>query len=126
MIVGITVISHWVLDLVTHRPDMPLWPGGPKLGMGLWDSVPGTLLVEGALFVAAIAAYSRSFPPMDRVGVWALASLVAFTGLIWLSGPWAPPPPDSTSVAAVAMAMWIFPLWAAWIERHRKFGKFDS
>ena len=40
------VVSHWVLDVVTHIPDMPLYPDGPKFGLGLWNSVPGTLAVE--------------------------------------------------------------------------------
>jgi len=33
--VGACVVSHWVLDWVTHRPDMPLYPGGPNFGLGL-------------------------------------------------------------------------------------------
>ena len=49
--------SHWVLDWISHRPDMPLWPGGPVLGLGLWNSIPGTVTVEGALFAAGIALY---------------------------------------------------------------------
>ncbi len=119
-IVGLTLISHWLLDFMTHRPDMPIWPNGPKGGMGLWNSVPGTLLVEGTLFAMAIVAYQRTFAARDRIGRWAFAGLVAFTGLIWLSGPWSPPPPNPSAVGAVALAMWIFPVWAAWIERHRR------
>src|SRR5687768_4256927 len=38
-VVGLAVLSHWVLDFVTHRPDLPLWPGGPMVGLGLWNSV---------------------------------------------------------------------------------------
>ncbi len=45
LLVGAVVVSHWVLDFVTHHPDLPLWPGGPKLGLGLWYSVPATILV---------------------------------------------------------------------------------
>ena len=119
MVVGLTLISHWVLDFITHRPDLPLWPNGPKVGVGLWNSVPGTLLVEGALFIVAIALYRRAFPPRDGIGRWAFVALIAFTGLIWLSGPWSPPPPTASAVEMVALAMWIFPVWAAWIERHR-------
>src|SRR5438876_5930947 len=43
------VVSHWILDFATHRPDMPLRPGGTeKFGRGLWNSVGGTLVVEGS------------------------------------------------------------------------------
>ena len=44
------VVSHWLLDFVSHRPDMPLWPGGPKLGLGLWNSVGATVGVETVMF----------------------------------------------------------------------------
>ena len=65
-VVGLAVVSHWVLDWITHRPDMPLWPGGPKVGLGLWNSVAGTVAVEGAMFVLGVALYltvtrSRTF-----------------------------------------------------------------
>jgi hypothetical protein len=122
MIVGATVVSHWILDFISHRPDMPLWPSGPRVGLGLWNSVPGTLLVEGALFVVAISMYRHAFPSKDRVGRWAFGTLIVFTALIWVSGPWAPPPPNASAVGTVALAMWIFPIWATWIERHRSKG----
>jgi len=60
LIIGLTVVSHWVLDFFMHRPDLPLWPGGPKAGLGLWNSIPLTLLVEGALFAAGVAFYLRA------------------------------------------------------------------
>jgi len=44
--VGIGVVSHWALDWITHRADMPLYPGGPKFGLGLWDSIAGTIVAE--------------------------------------------------------------------------------
>lgn len=119
VLVGAVVVSHWVLDFVTHRPDLPLWPGGPEVGLGLWHSVPGTLIVEGALFVVAIELYRRAFRPRDAIGRWSFRGLIGLTGVIWVSGPWAPPPPSATAIAAVGLAMWLFPIWAMWIERHR-------
>ena len=50
-VLGGLVLSHWVLDLITHRPDLPLWPGGPLMGLGLWNSVPGTIIIEASLLV---------------------------------------------------------------------------
>jgi membrane-bound metal-dependent hydrolase YbcI (DUF457 family) len=44
MMIGLGVVSHWVFDAVTHRPDLPLFPGGStRVGLGLWNSVSGTL-----------------------------------------------------------------------------------
>jgi hypothetical protein len=104
-IAGGVVVSHWVLDLITHRPDLPLWPGGTMLGLGLWNSIAGTLVVEGALFVAALVLYAKWTSPRDRVGRWAL---------------WGLPPPSSTVVAGVGLLMWLLPFWAQWIEGHRE------
>ena len=119
LVIGLTVLSHWVLDFVTHRPDLPLWPEGPRLGLGLWNSVPGTLIVEGALFLVAIVLYARVVPARDAVGVWSLWSLVVFTGAIWMSGPWGPPPPSVSALTVAALALFLLPIWGSWIERHR-------
>ncbi len=119
LIVGLTVLSHWVLDFVTHRPDLPLWPGGPTVGLGLWNSIPLTIAVEGALFAAAVMLYLRATRARDVVGRWAFWALVVFTTTIWISGPFSPPPPSAMAVAVVALALWLLPFWAHWIERHR-------
>lgn len=66
------VLSHWVLDVVSHRPDMPLAPGiHPVLGFGLWNSVPATLLVEGGVWITAVVIYIRATGPL-RLGAAAV------------------------------------------------------
>jgi len=113
------VVSHWLLDFITHRPDLPLWPFGPKVGLGLWHSVTGTAFVEGSLFAWAVVMYTQSTQPLDGVGRWSFWALIFFVGIIWISQPWSPPPPNPQSVAFVSLAMWMLPLWTHWIERHR-------
>lgn len=119
LLVAAVVVSHWFLDFITHRPDLPLWPGGPEYGLGLWHSIPATFIVEGLLFGAAIWLYTSAFPARDRTGTLAFWGLILFTTLIWVSGPFSPPPPGTQAIAVVGLLMWLFPLWAAWIERHR-------
>ena len=51
------VVSNWVLDFVTHRPDMPIYPGGARYGLGLWNSIPATVVIESAMFVIGFAIY---------------------------------------------------------------------
>jgi hypothetical protein len=119
-IVGATVFSHWVLDFVTHRPDLALWPGGPKVGLGLWHSVPATLLVEVPFFVVALVLYLRATRARDRIGSIALWALVVFLGLAYASNLTSPPPPDMKVVLWVAFAQWLFVPWGFWIDRHRE------
>jgi membrane-bound metal-dependent hydrolase YbcI (DUF457 family) len=114
------VFSHWLLDLVTHRPDLPLWPGGGMLlGFGLWNSVVATFAVEGMLFALALLAYMRRASARSAGGRWGLYGLVAVMTLIWAAGPFSPPPPSATAVAISALAIWVFPLWAGWIDRRQ-------
>jgi hypothetical protein len=119
LLVGL-VVSHWVLDVVTHAPDMPLWPGpSPRFGLGLWNSIPLTLLIEGAMWLAGIVLYLQMRPlstPGAKVAFW---SLVIITTLMWASGPWGPPPPNPTALGWFALIGWIIVPWAAWADRGR-------
>jgi hypothetical protein len=117
---GGLVLSHWILDFVTHRPDLPLWPGGPLVGLGLWDSVLGTFAVEGGLYLVALWLYARGSTGRDRTGRYALVGLGLLIGILWATQPWAPPPPSSIAVAWGALAMWLLLPWSAWIDRHRR------
>lgn len=119
VVVGALVASHWLLDVLVHRPDLPLWPGGPLVGLGLWYSIPATFLVEGTLLVSGVVLYRRAHPARDAAGRWAFVALIALVGVIWISGPFAPPPPSALAVALVGLSMWVFPFWVAWIDRHR-------
>jgi len=123
LLVGAAVVSHWVLDWITHRPDLPLWPGGAKVGLGLWNSIPATLVIEGALIAAGIAFYTRRFPARDRVGRWGFWMFIAVMTAIWASGPWSPPPPNVRAIAIVGLLMPLFVVWAHWIDRHRAPGR---
>jgi hypothetical protein len=53
-VIALLVVSHWVLDVATHWPDMPVYPGEPKLGLGLQNSVAGTVVVELAMYAAGV------------------------------------------------------------------------
>ena len=114
------VVSHWVLDAVSHAPDMPLTLGGPtRVGLGLWDSRPATLVVELGLLVLAVWLYARAAPARDRAGRLGLAALVVFLVVVYLAAVFGPPPPDARAVALGGLAMWLLVLWGAWVDRHR-------
>jgi hypothetical protein len=117
------VISHWVLDWVTHRPDMPLYPGSAKYGLGLWNSVPATLVVEGLMYVAGLTIYLRATRARDRIGRWGFFSLAATLVVIYLASAFGPPPPTIQALWMTALAgAVLLMLWAWWADRHRDAG----
>jgi hypothetical protein len=119
VLLAVGVVSHWVLDLVTHRSDLPILPHGPYVGLGLWDSLPGTLAAEIGLFAAGAAVYVRVTRARDAAGVWALWSLLLLLLGIWLASLFGPPPPSEGVLAWTALSGWLFVPWGYWIDRHR-------
>jgi len=114
------VLSHWALDVASHRADMPLLPGGgARLGLGLWSSVAATLAVEGSLFAGCAVLYVRTTRPIDRIGRWSLAALLAFLVAVYLASLFGPAPSSTAEVAWSAQAIWLLVAWGYWIDRHR-------
>jgi hypothetical protein len=113
------VLSHWVLDAISHKPDMPLAFGDLRVGLGLWSSVPATIVVEGLLFAAGISVYLRCTRARDRIGHLGLWALIVTLVGIYLGGIFGPPPPSVTAVAWTAQAMWLLVAWAYWVDKHR-------
>jgi membrane-bound metal-dependent hydrolase YbcI (DUF457 family) len=118
--IWIGVISHWILDWLTHRPDMPLYPGGPRFGLGLWNSVVGTLAVEIAMFAIGVWVYMRTTRPRDRIGRYAFGAYVTFLLVAYVSDRFGGPPPNVTTLiwSAIAAEV-ILVLWAWWFDAHR-------
>jgi hypothetical protein len=113
------VPSHWLLDYISHRPDMPLFPGGARYGLGLWNSFPATMAVEFILFAIGIALYLTTTQAKNRAGQYALWSLLIFLVLAYLASVLGPPPPSEHVIAVSALAMWLLVPWAAWADRNR-------
>ncbi len=120
LLVGALVPTHWVLDFIAHRPDMPIYPGGPKFGLGMWNSLPLTILVEYLLFAAGIAIYLIATRAKDRAGNLALWSLLGLLAVLYAASLVGPPPPSVRVLAFSALAIWLTVPWAAWADRHRR------
>lgn len=113
LVSGLAVFSHWILDWITHVPDLPLWPGGPNAGLGLWRVPAATVVVELALFLGGIVLYRRTKRP--RAG--AFWSYVVVLLLLYLASMLGPPPPNVRIVAWSALFMLVFIPWAWWADR---------
>lgn len=119
-VLGLLVLSHWALDAIVHRPDLPVAPGSATLvGLGLWNSLPATLVTEVGLLALGVWLYARTTRAVDRVGRWSLWSLVALILVIEGANVFGPPPPGVDAVAWAGLAQWLLVLWGYWIDRHR-------
>lgn len=120
IVVAALVVSHWMLDVIVHVPDLPLMPGlDTMVGLGLWQSKAATLAVEIPIFAAGVWLYVRSTRAKDKVGSYGLMGLVAFLAIIHVGNLIGPPPPDATAIAWVGQAQWLLVAWAYWVDAHR-------
>src|SRR5687768_14643530 len=122
LVVAAVVLSHWFLDFLVHRPDLPLAPGAAqRFGLGIWNSIPATLLLEGTLFAAALLFYLGRTRAADRAGSWGLWLTVALLLAAYAGAAFGPPPP---AVGAIAWAGLLGGALTAalgyWVDRHRR------
>jgi hypothetical protein len=121
LVVALLVVSHWVLDFVTHRPDMPLYPGGTPLGLGLWNSVAGTIAVEGVMFVVGLWLYVGATRARDRAGSYGFWAFIAVLLLSYFGSLFSPPPMTRAALAIGGIIFgWLFVAWAAGGDKHRE------
>ncbi|WP_207494115.1 hypothetical protein [Aridibaculum aurantiacum] len=117
---GVLVISHWLLDLVVHLADLPLWPGDSMmLGLGLWQWPIVTLTIEILFFVIAVALYLTSTDAAKTKGKFRILSLITFLVIIHLLNIFGPAPTDTNAVAWDAQTQWLLILWAWWADKKR-------
>jgi hypothetical protein len=114
------VVSHWVLDYITHRPDMPLYPGGAKYGLGLWNSVPATVALEVLMYAAGLWIYMTTTRARTAAGKWGIVSFAAFLMVAYLANIFGGPPPSVSAIWTIGIVgAVVLTLWAWWADRHR-------
>lgn len=115
ILLAVLVLSHWLLDLIVHRPDLPITPFDEfKVGLGLWNFPIIEILIEFGLFLLGTFLYYKSVKPKRKISFWLL---IFFFALIHLLNLFGPPPPSVNAVAWAGNLTWLFVLWAWWIEK---------
>jgi len=121
ILLGILVFSHWLLDLLTHRPDLQLFPWSDyKVGFSLWNSFTGTVLVEGLIFTAGIFIFYKVGILQRKSKQILFWSLVIFLAAIYVMNLFGPPPPSEEPIAFVGLSQWILIAWAYLIDKAPK------
>lgn len=121
IMIWIGVVSHWLLDFVVHRKDLPLYAGGRLVGLGLWNHRWWTIAIETTMFALAIGSYLLQTKAKDKIGTFAFWPFVIL--LLAAYGAVAFGPPPSASVKAIALGTLVTAfviLWAWWFDQHRE------
>lgn len=121
VVIGLLVLSHWVLDFLMHRPDLQLRPGSEtRVGLGLGNSLTATVVLEVVCFGIGLWLYTSSTRAKDSIGRYGFWSLMAVLFLGWVSTLLSGPPPNVASIGWGGLGMWLAVPWAWWADKHRE------
>ena len=118
---GVLVLSHWILDFITHRPDLPLLIGSnsPMVGLGIWNSVIATILIEGGIFILGVYLFIKITKARNKIGFYSFWSLIIFLILIYGMNLLGPPPESVDAIGYVGLSQWLIIAWGYWINKNR-------
>ena len=120
ILLGVLVLSHWILDFIVHEPDLMLFPwSNIKVGLGLWNSVALTILVEGAIFILGSYLYLISTKAKNKTGLFSLWGLLIFLVVIYIINIFGSPPPSTSAIGIAGLSQWIIIAWAYWVDKNR-------
>ena len=121
LVVAALVVSHFVLDFISHRPDMPITTSGlTKVGLGLWNAPIATLVIESLMLIVGVLMYGMTRTSQGRKvgrGLWVLVGVLV---AIYFANAFGPPPPSVMTIAVAGHALWLFVAWAYWVDRNRQ------
>jgi membrane-bound metal-dependent hydrolase YbcI (DUF457 family) len=120
VIIFICVISHWILDLIVHRPDLPIMPGDSvRVGFGLWNSPLIASIIEGIIFIVGVFLYYKYTSSNNKFGKYGLIALIALLIIIHIANITGPPPPNVTAIAWAGQLQWLFVIFAFYVDKNR-------
>jgi hypothetical protein len=116
------VLSHWLLDFISHGRDMALAPGvHTRVGLGLWNSIPATIAIEGGFWLIAVILYSRATQPRTRWTAFVFWIFIGLLTLVWYNNIAGPPPANARAAAMGSLILFsAIVAWAYWMNAARE------
>jgi hypothetical protein len=118
LLVSAASFSHWVLDLMVHTPDLPLYGDSAKVGFGLWRNVALSLPLELAILMIGAFMYARGRQYKSAKGPYVFWGFVALLAVVQVGENFGPQPTSSQSMAIIAFIFYaVIALLAALVDR---------
>jgi hypothetical protein len=121
MVLCLVVLSHWILDFITHRPDMVLISNSwPRVGLELWSSYWGTICVEIGLFIIGMTLYIKTTNARRRQAWLPLILLILYSSTLFIGSFFAAPPENIFTLCVSSLIIFlIFIVLAYWTDMLR-------
>ncbi len=120
LLVALAVFSHWVLDFVVHRPDLPLYDDAVKVGLGLWNYRAPAFLLEIAVLFGGMFLYLRATTATGAIGRYSVPMFGVVMCIVQAVVFFGSPPPSDWAAAITALASYVlFAAVAGRLERRR-------
>jgi hypothetical protein len=118
---GIAIFSHWVLDFLVHRRDLPLYDDTAKVGMGIWNYPAVALCLEAMVLFGGMIMYLRRTRPLSSIGRFGPPIFGVLMLAIQVYIFFGPPPTSPLAAAATALVSYLlFAAVAQWLDRNRQ------
>jgi hypothetical protein len=120
ILLGLLVLSHWILDFIVHIPDLPIFPwSNVKVGLGLWNDVGTSMLLESIIFLGGAYLYFSVTKAKNKIGAITFWALVVFLFAIYIMNEFGSAPPSVEALGIVGLSQWLFVAWGYWIDKNR-------
>jgi hypothetical protein len=122
--IALSIASHWILDLLMHRPDLPIYGDSMKVGLGLWNYRWPAFIAEIIVLGAGLLYYARGSRPKDAIGRFGpIAMFVALTGTQLFNLLVSPTSTPVDTAAGALISFVVIPVVMAFVDRHREHPK---
>ena len=118
---GAAIFSHWLLDLLSHRPDLPVYGDSMKIGMGLWNHPTWAAIIEVGLFLGGAIWYAIKVKGFRPLATWVFWGFVSLSVIVSTFRSAAMTPANAQGIALSAMFFYVVAtLIIYYVERNEK------